>query len=54
MVGGFVLLAVAGSLLPEPSATGRHNMRELDTLDQMREVVLGMNGKRWRYRDLVA
>ena len=33
---------------------GRHNMRELDTLDQMTEVVLGMNGKRLRYRDLVA
>ncbi|MDE2849995.1 MAG: hypothetical protein OXP74_05170 [Acidobacteriota bacterium] len=31
--------------------TGRHNQRELDTLDQMTQVVLGMNGKRLRYRD---
>ena len=33
---------------------GRHNQRELDTLAQMTEMVLGMNGKRLRYRDLVA
>jgi len=26
--------------------TGRHNQRELDTLDRMAQVVLGMNGKR--------
>lgn len=32
--------------------TGRHNQRELDTLDQMSQVVLGMNGKRLRYTDL--
>ena len=32
--------------------TGRHNMREMDTLDQMAQVVLGMNGKRLRYTDL--
>lgn len=32
--------------------TGRHNQRELDTLDQMTQVVLGMNGKRLRYTDL--
>ena len=33
---------------------GRHNMRELDTIDQMREVVLGMVGKRLLYRNLTA
>lgn len=32
--------------------TGRHNRRELDTLDQMTQLVLGMNGKRLRYADL--
>ncbi len=32
--------------------TGRHNQRELDPLDQMAQVVLGMNGKRLRYADL--
>ena len=32
---------------------GRHNMRELDTIDQMRHVVAGMIGKRLMYRDLV-
>ena len=32
---------------------GRHNMRELDTIDQMRHVVAGMVGRRLMYRDLV-
>ena len=33
---------------------GRHNIRPLDTIDQMSEMVRGMDGKRLRYRDLVA
>ena len=33
--------------------SGRHNVRELDTVDQMRSVARGMRGKRLRYRDLV-
>ena len=32
---------------------GRHNMRSLDTIDQMASVAKGMDGKRLRYRDLV-
>ena len=32
---------------------GRHNMREMDTIDQMRHVVAGMIGKRLMYRELV-
>ena len=32
---------------------GRHNMRDLDTLDQMGEIVEGMIEKRLKYRDLV-
>ena len=31
---------------------GRHNVRESDTIDQMAEVVRGMDGKRLRYADL--
>ncbi len=31
---------------------GRHNIRGLDTIDQMRQVVRGMDGKRLRYREL--
>ena len=31
---------------------GRHNLRPLDTIDQMAAVVRGMNGKRLRYADL--
>ena len=31
---------------------GRHNMREMDTIDQMRHVVAGMIGRRLMYRDL--
>ena len=33
---------------------GRHNARPLDTMEQMAQVVRGMDGKRLRYRDLVA
>ena len=32
---------------------GRHNVREADTVDQMREVVAAMTGKRLMYRDLI-
>ena len=32
---------------------GRHNVRELDTVEQMGRIVAGMVGKRLRYRDLV-
>ena len=32
---------------------GRHNVREYDTLDQMRTVASAMFGKRLRYRDLI-
>ena len=31
---------------------GRHNQRPLDTVDQMRSMVRGMEGKQLRYRDL--
>ena len=33
---------------------GRHNVRPLDTIDQIRALVRGMEGKRLRYRELVA
>lgn len=33
---------------------GRHNMREMDTIDQMRLVAAAMVGKRLLYKDLVA
>ena len=33
---------------------GRHNVRDEDTIDQMRNVVAGMVGKRLMYRDLIA
>ena len=33
---------------------GRHNIRETDTIDQMKAVVAGLVGKRLCYRDLVA
>ena len=33
---------------------GRHNIRDLDTVDQMAVVTLGMVGRRLRYADLVA
>ena len=32
---------------------GRHNIRDLDTLDQMRDAVAGMVGRRLMWRDLV-
>lgn len=34
--------------------TGRHNMRQSDTQDQMGKIVLGMERKRLRYDDLIA
>ncbi|MCY4555138.1 MAG: IS1595 family transposase [Chloroflexi bacterium] len=34
--------------------TGQHNIRDLDTIDQMAALVQGIVGKRLRYRDLVA
>ena len=34
--------------------SGRHNMRQLDTIDQMASVAKGMDGKRLRYRDLIS
>ena len=33
---------------------GRHNIRELDTIDQMADVVAGLVGRRPLYQDLVA
>ena len=33
---------------------GKHNSRDLDTVDQMNAVVAGMVGKRLMYRDLVS
>ncbi len=33
---------------------GRHNIRLLDTMDQMAFVVDGMEGKRLRYADLIS
>ena len=32
---------------------GRHNVREMDTIDQMAKIAKGMDGKRLRYQDLV-
>ena len=34
--------------------TGRQNIRELDTIDQMTHVVAGLIGRRLMYRDLIA
>ncbi len=34
--------------------SGRHNIREMDTVDQMASVARGMVGKRLRYHDLIA
>ena len=34
--------------------SGRHNVRPLDTIEQMQQVFTGMEGKRLRYKDLVA
>ena len=33
---------------------GRHNVRVLDTRDQISRLIYGMNGKRLRYKDLTA
>ena len=33
--------------------SGRHNVRDLDTLDQMAAVAKGLDGKRLKYRELV-
>ncbi|MDE2921509.1 MAG: hypothetical protein OYL92_15760 [Acidobacteriota bacterium] len=33
---------------------GRHNIREMDTLDQMAFLARGMIGKQLRYKDLIA
>ena len=33
---------------------GRHNIRSLDTIDQMASVAKGMDGKMLRYKDLIA
>ena len=33
---------------------GRHNARDLDTADQMGEMVRGAEGRRLRYNDLTA
>ena len=32
----------------------RHNIRDLDTIDRMKDVVAGMVGKRLMYKDLIA
>ena len=34
--------------------TGRHNIRDLDTRDQMHHLATGMIGRRLTYRDLIA
>ena len=34
--------------------TGRHNMRGRDTIQQMSQVARGLDGKRLRYRELIA
>ena len=34
--------------------SGRHNIRKADTIDQMAAMVLGMDGKRLKYSDLIS
>ena len=34
--------------------SGRHNLRSLDTIDQMVEIAQGLDGKQLRYQDLIA
>ena len=34
--------------------SGRHNIRPLDTIQQMRAIIRGLEGKRLRYRELIA
>ena len=33
---------------------GRHNIRSLDTIEQMKSITKGMLGKKLTYKDLVA
>ena len=33
---------------------GRHNVRSMDTLDEMADIARGFVGKRLRYADLIA
>ncbi len=33
--------------------SGRHNIRPMDTAEQMRAIIQGLEGKRLRYRELV-
>ena len=33
---------------------GRHNNRPMDTIDQMAEMVRGVEGRKLRYKDLIA
>ena len=33
---------------------GRHNFHPMDTIEQMESMVLGMDGKRLRYKDLIS
>ena len=33
--------------------SGRHNDREVDTIDQMAAIICGLVGKRLRYQDLI-
>ena len=34
--------------------TGRHNIRDMDTICQMHDVVAGLAGRRLMYKELVA
>ena len=34
--------------------SGRHNIRPMDTIQQMRAIIQGLEGKRIRYRELTA
>ena len=34
--------------------TGRHNIRELDTIDQLEVIARNMNGKRLKYEELIS
>lgn len=33
---------------------GRHNLREIETIEIMNSVISGMNRKRFKYEDLIA
>ena len=41
----------SGSLGKTDECSGRHNLRELDTIDQMRAMVMAAVGRRLMYRD---